>query len=30
MSVAFFSVVVDTKADLTKLFGKASALTDYE
>ena len=30
MSVAFFSVVVDKKADLTKLFGKASGLTDYE
>lgn len=30
MSVAFFSVVVDPKTDLTKLFGKASGLTDYE
>ena len=30
MSVAFFSVVVDKKADLTKLFGKASGLSDYE
>jgi hypothetical protein len=30
MSVAFFSVVVDKKTDLTKLFGKASGLTDYE
>jgi hypothetical protein len=30
MSVAFFSVVVDKKTDLTKLFGRASGLNVYE